>query len=139
MGEQKLVWTGKGLQFVGHPTYGNQLLIGGDLEGPGAKPADLLPLSLAACTCYDVVEILRKQRQQLRELEVTTTTTQDPDPPWRFRTIHMHFKLSGELDRGKTERAIALSESKYCAVAATLRDAVDLSYSVEFVESEPRT
>jgi putative redox protein len=95
MGEQKLVWTGLGLQFVGHPTYGNPLLIGGDLEGPGAKPADLLPLSLAACTCYDVVVILRKQRQDLRELEVTTTTTQDPDPPWRFRTIHMHFRLSG--------------------------------------------
>jgi putative redox protein len=131
MGEQKLVWTGEELQFVGHPGYGNPLSIGGDPEGPGAKPADLLPLSLAACTCYDIVVILRKQRQELRELEVTTTTTQDPDPPWRFRTIHMHFSLSGDLDPGKVEHAVALSESKYCAVAATLRDAVELSYSVE--------
>jgi uncharacterized OsmC-like protein len=108
MGEQKLVWTGLGLPFVGHPAYGNPLLIGGDLEGPGAKPADLL-----------------------RELEVTTTTTQDPDPPWRFRTIHMHFRLSGEVDRAKAERAVALAGSKYCAVAATLREAVELTYSVE--------
>jgi uncharacterized OsmC-like protein len=43
----------------------------------------------------------------------------------------MHFSLSGDLDPGKVEHAVALSESKYCAVAATLRDAVELSYSVE--------
>ena len=134
MGEQRLRWTGEGLQFLGHATYGSSLAIGGDALGPGAKPSDLLPLSLAACTAYDVVVILRKQRQELEALEVVTKTTQDPDPPWAFRSIHMHFVLTGRVDRAKAERAIDLAESKYCAVAATLRDVVELTLSSEVVE-----
>jgi putative redox protein len=136
VGEQRLLWTGEGLQFLGHATYGNELAIGGATAGPGAKPSDLLPLSLAACTAYDVVVILRKQRQDLRSLEVVTHTTQDPDPPWAFRAIHMHFLLTGDIDEHKAERAVTLAESKYCSVAATLRDVVALSHSFEVAAAE---
>src|SRR5215213_1038254 len=85
MGEVRLRWTGERLQFLGEPGYGNAVPIGGDIDGPGSKPADLLPLSLAACTAYDVVEILRKQRQDIRGLEAVITSMQDEDPPWTFR------------------------------------------------------
>ncbi len=131
MGEVKLEWTGDRLQFVGHTGYGEAVLIGGNAEGPGAKPSDLLPISLAACTAYDVIEILRKQRQDLRELQVIVTSVQDPDPPWTFRSIHMRFVVAGTVEERKAERAIALAESKYCAVAATLRPVVALTHDVE--------
>jgi putative redox protein len=130
MGEVRLTWTGDRLQFLGAPGYGEPLAIGGDAEGPGAKPSDLLPLSLAACTAYDVVAILRKQRQDLRGLEAIVSCTQDPEPPWRFRAIHVTWIVTGEVDVHKAERAVALAEGKYCSVAATLRDVVDLSYDV---------
>lgn len=133
MGTQRLVWTGEGLQFLGHTAYGSALLIGGDAEGPGAKPSDLLPLSLAACTAYDTVVILRKQRQELRGLEVELTTRQDPEPPWAFRSIHMRFVLTGTVDAVKAQKAVDLAESKYCAVAATLRSVVELIYEVQVV------
>ena len=107
--------------------------MGGDVEGPGAKPSDLLPVSLAACTAYDVVVILRKQRQDLRGLEVTIRTTQDPEPPWTFRAIHTHFLPKGAVDDRKAARAIDLAESKYCSVAATIRPVVDLTHSHEIV------
>lgn len=129
MSEQQLVWTGDGLQFEGVTTYGEPVRIGG--EPPGAKPSDLLPVSLAACTAYDVVVILRKQRQDLRAMQVRITTTQDPEPPWTFRAIHSHFVLSGAVDAGKAARAIELAESKYCSVAATLRDVVEVTHSHE--------
>lgn len=131
MGEVRLRWTGDRLQFDGHASYGVPLSIGGNPEGPGAKPSDLLPLSLAACTAYDVVEILRKQRQPLEALEVVVRSEQDPDPPWTFRAIAMRFILKGRVDPRKVERAIDLAESKYCAVAATLRPIVRLSHSYE--------
>ena len=89
MGEVRLRWTGERIQFVGDTGYGDDVRVGGDPEGPGAKPSDLLPLSLAACTAYDVVEILRKQRQDLRGLEAIVTSTQDDDPPWTFRAINV--------------------------------------------------
>jgi putative redox protein len=135
MGHQTLRWTGRDLQFEGRTTYGQPVLVGGDREGPGAKPSDLLPLALASCTAYDVVVILRKQRQDLRALEVRIRSEQEPDPPWTFRSIHQHFVITGAVDEGKAARAIALAEAKYCSVAATLRPTVALSHSHEIVPS----
>ncbi len=109
------------------------MLIGGEPGGVGAKPSDLLPISLAACTAYDVVIILRKQRQDLRSLEVRITSEQDPDPPWAFRRIRLHFILAGDVDGSKARKAIALSESKYCAVAAAIHPAVAIDLSHEIV------
>lgn len=123
-------WTGERIQFVGETRYGEPVRLGGDLEGPGAKPSDLLPLSLAACTAYDVVEILRKQRQDLRALEAIVTSTQDEDPPWTFRAINIEWVLTGAVDGNKAEGAVQLAEAKYCAVAATIRSVVDLTHTV---------
>ena len=93
MSEVRLSWTGDRLQFVGRTGYGDLVTVGGDTDGPGAKPSDLLPISLAACTAYDVVVILHKQRQDLRGLEALITSTQDADPPWTFRAIDMSSAL----------------------------------------------
>jgi putative redox protein len=133
MSDVTLRWTGEGLTFVSTTAHGAPILTGNDPDGPGAKPSDLLPLSLAACTVYDVVVILRKQRQDLQGLEVRVTSEQDEDPPWTFRAIHMHFLVHGAVDDRKVARAIDLSESKYCSVAATLRSVVRLSHSHEVV------
>lgn len=126
-----MIWTGEGLQFDGVTGYGETIRIGGEPGGPGAKPSDLVPVSLAACTAYDVITILRKQRQQLLALEIVLRTTQDPDPPWTFRAIHQHFVFTGVVDDHKAARAIELAESKHCAVAATLRSVVQLTHSHE--------
>jgi putative redox protein len=134
MGEQALFWTGEGLQFEARTGHGLPFAVGGERDGDGAKPADLLPVSLAACTAYDVVVILRKQRQDLRGLRVQITSHQEPDAPWTFTAIHLHFVLTGSIDDRKAGRAIELSESKYCSVAATIRPTVALTHSHEIVE-----
>ncbi len=137
MGETSLRWLRDeaGLQFEGFTAYGLPVLIGGEAGGAGAKPSDLLPVSLAACTAYDVVVILRKQRQELRDLEVRITSEQDPEPPWTFRRIRLHFIITGDVDGSKARKAIALSESKYCAVAASIRPTVAIELSCEIVSA----
>ena len=103
----------------------------------GVKASDLLSMALIGCSSHDVVEILLKQRQDLRELRVTADSVQDDDPPWRFRKIHIHFQAVGKgLDVEKVRKAIALSEEKYCSVYVTLRDAVEITNDVEVVEAE---
>lgn len=136
MADVRLVWTGDRIQFVGTTGYGEPILVGGDVEGPGAKPSDLLPLSLAACTAYDVVEILRKQRQDLLGLEVVATSVQDPEPPWAFRSIHLRFRLTGTVDASKAAKAVEVAETRYCAVAATIRSVVRLTHEVTIVPNE---
>jgi putative redox protein len=130
VGEVVLRWTGEDLQFSGRTAYGDPVAVGGDPAGVGAKPSDLLAVSLAACTAYDVVVILRKQRQDLRGLEVVVTTTQDPEPPWTFRTAHLRFTITGDVDPRRAAKAVWLAETKYCAVAATLRPVVEITHEV---------
>jgi putative redox protein len=103
--------------------------------GRGIGAADLLSMSLIGCSAYDVVEILKKQRQKLIRLEVRAEAVQDETPPWRFRKIHIHYEAFGkDLDREKVQRAILLSEEKYCSVYATLRDVVEITHDLDVTE-----
>lgn len=135
MGETRLSWTGEDLQFLGFAEYGEAVKIGGEEDGVGAQPKDLLPLGLAGCASYDVVLILQKQRQDLRGYEVQITSEQEPDPPWAFTSIHLHYVITGDVDEHKVERAIDLAERKYCTVAASISDAIAFTHSFEVVRA----
>lgn len=57
---------------------------------------------------------------------------QAPEPPWQFTKIHLHYQVTGKgLDQKKVERAIKLSEEKYCSVAATIRGVTEITHSFE--------
>lgn len=130
LSEVRLSWMGDRLQYVGQTGYGALVQVGGDEDDPGSKLSDLLLVSLAARTAYDMVVILQKQRQELRGLEAVITSMQDPDPPWTFRAIDIGWIVAGSVDRHKAERAVEIAGGKYCAVAATIGPVVDLSHSV---------
>ena len=130
MGSVALKWVGPESQmFVGRDSFGHVVVSGSWpdqtdewLEWKAIKPSDLLMLSLASCSAYDVVMILRRQRQALTA----------PQPPYAFRKAHLHYRIEGQqLDPGKVERAIMLSQERYCSVAATIRGITQLSHSFE--------
>jgi putative redox protein len=118
-------------QFVGIDSTGHSVVLSSPSDGVGMKPSDLLLVALAGCTAYDVVDILSKQRQPLVGLTIEVTGDQDPEPPWTFRRMHSIFRLRGDLDPKAVQRAIELSEEKYCSVAATVRCAAELTWEFE--------
>jgi putative redox protein len=98
----------------------------------GVNGADLLPLSLIGCAAWDLIAILKKQRLQVSSLQVFADCERDAEPPWRYRKIHVRYVLTGSgLDRDKVQRAIELSETKYCSIHATLRPVVELTNELE--------
>ena len=100
----------------------------------GVNGADLLPLSVIGCAVWDVVLILNKQHQEIHSLKVTAESVRDDEPPWRFRKIRIHYRLAGrDLSREKIQRAIELSQTRYCSTYATLKDAVELTSDFEIV------
>lgn len=133
-----LTWVQK-KQFVGTDSSKHSVVISAqDAEnGTGMLPSELLLLSLASCSAYDVVGILQKKRAQLTGLEVHVHGEQEKEPPWPYRKIAMEFMVRG---RGLSEKAVAdaihLSESRYCSVAATLRPAAEITTSFQIVEDE---
>ncbi|GAB4267159.1 MAG: OsmC family protein [Candidatus Promineifilaceae bacterium] len=143
MSNVAIQWTGHDSQmFIGRDTFGHVVMSGSWpkdeneswTEWKALKPSDLLLISLGSCSAYDVVMILRRQRQQVTNLYVNIDGTQQSEPPYAFTDIHQHFVVEGiELDESKVARAIQLSEEKYCSVAATIRGVAKLSHSFEIV------
>lgn len=98
------------------------------------KPSDLLLISLASCSAYDVVGILRKKKINLKTLEIQVHSEQDEDPPWTFRKIRLFFKISGEgLNDKAVKQAIDLSVHSYCSVAATISGKAEILTSYEIL------
>ena len=136
MGTVTLRWV-EGLLMVGTDSTGHSIVIGRSPEDKdsfvGLKASDLLLLAAAACSVYDVVEILAKQREPLQDLKVFCTGDQLPDPPYTFTKIHLHYQVKGAVDEKKLARAIQLSEDKYCSVISTLRPSVPVSSDYEII------
>jgi putative redox protein len=130
---QRLVWRG-GLSFEGEDSWGHRIAISGDSSLEGAKPSDLLPLSLAACLSYDVVEVLRKKRQDLRTLHVLLRSEQEDASPWRFLAVDLRFEVGGDVDPAAARRALELAE-KNCPVLATITPTVLVETSIEVVSA----
>ena len=135
-------WTGKDSQmFIGRDTFGHVIMSGSWpkddpnwQEWKATKPSDLLLLSLASCSAYDVVMILGRQRQNLVDLYISVDGQQAAEAPYQFTDIHLHYTVEGiDLDENKVARAIELSETKYCSVAATISGVAKLSHSFEIV------
>lgn len=127
----------EGTLMVGTDSNGHSIVIGRNPDDPktsiGVKASDLLLLSAAACSAYDVAEILAKQREPLQDLKLVCSGEQLSEPPYRFTKIHLHYRVVGDVAQDKVERAIRLSEEKYCSVLNTLRLGVELSSDYEII------
>jgi putative redox protein len=131
-------WTGKG-EFVGTDSTKHSVVMSTQDEenATGLKPSEVLLVALGGCTGVDVVSILKKGRQKLLSLEIGLTGEQDPDPPWTFRKIHINYTLRGsDLSEQAVERAIKLSEDKYCSVRATISGIAEVSSSYVILRDE---
>jgi len=135
MANTSVRWIG-GKQFIGIDSTNHSVVLSTPDEGVGMKPSELLLVALSSCTAVDVVEILRKKRFELTKLEIISSAEQDSDPPWAFRKIHLKYIFQGEgLTDKDVEQAIALSEEKYCSVAATVRGVAEITTSFEILPS----
>jgi len=99
-------------------------------EAEVAKPTDLLLVALAGCTGMDVISILKKKRQPVTGFEVNTRGVQATDPPNVYTEIQIEYVVRGEgVDPAAVERAIELSEGKYCSVSAMLKQTAEITTS----------
>ena len=125
------------LLMAGVDSRGTPVVIGitGD-DDPlwrGLKASDMLLMSAASCSAYDVVVILKKRKEPLESLEVICSGQRADEPPRKFTHIHLKYVLKGQLDPESVEKAIQLSEDKYCSVINTLKGSVVITSEYEIV------
>jgi putative redox protein len=135
-----VTWVGPGLRLVGEVAGGPAIVLdhtlpGEEREETGPRPLQLLLMGLAGCTAMDVVSILRKKRQVFTGLQVSAAAERAEEHPRVYTQIHLEYVVTGEgVDPKAVERAIELSETRYCPAIAMLGQAVEITNSYRIVE-----
>ncbi len=104
--------------------------VGGNNRGPRPKP--LMLLAVAGCTGMDVVAILKKMRVELDNFKVEVEANQTEEHPKHFNEMKIIYKFWGEdLPKDKLEKAINLSEERYCGVSFVYKQYVKMSTEIQ--------
>jgi putative redox protein len=130
----KVVWKGS-MAFTGTneegfllPLDAKKAVGGHDL---GFQPLQLFAVGLAGCTGMDVISILRKKRQDVTEFEVSADVERADQHPKVFTKIVLHYVVKGnDIDPDAVERAVELSETKYCGAQAMLRETAEITHTI---------
>lgn len=99
--------------------------IGG--EGKGARPMELLLMSIGGCASIDFGLILKKQKQVLDSYDLIVAGERSDDASKSLISANLHFIIKGVLDAKKVERAIELTVNKYCSVLLSLNPEIKIN------------
>lgn len=107
-------------------------------EATGPRPISLVLYALGGCTAMDVVSVLEKKRQKVTGVEVAVTGRQrEDDFPHYYEEVTVEYVVTGYgVKPEAVERAIELSENKYCSVKGMFGPQVNVTTSFRVVEAE---
>ncbi|MBN1483489.1 MAG: OsmC family protein [Chloroflexia bacterium] len=137
MPEVRLTWQ-EGLRFEAQIPHGHTMTIDSPTAGnAGPGPMSLVLVALAGCTAIDVISILQKQRQPVTSLEVVVQAERVEKHPRVYAGYEVTYIVCGSgVDRKAVERAVSLSEERYCSVSVMLRQSAPIHSSI-VIEEEP--
>ncbi len=131
----------QGITFAGRTEQTNHWVM---VDGPEAfggsnaaiRPKELLLLSLGGCTASDVAAILQKKRVKLDGFEMNITAEETEEHPKVYKSINLEYVFYGKNVRAKdVERAIELSQDKYCGVTEMLRHTVEITHTYKIIDT----
>jgi len=137
--DASVIWKGK-MSFTGSAGSGFSLPLdtsidsGGDDQG--FRPMELLLVGLAGCTSMDVLSILHKKQQQVSGFEVKVNGERATEHPKVFTQIVVEYVVTGTaISPAAVERAVELSETKYCSAYAMLSKAAKIEHKITILEA----
>jgi putative redox protein len=122
--------------FIGIPPSGHAVLMDSNGDRRAAPtPLEMLLVSVAGCTAFDVITILQKKRQDVTDYKVEISGQRREEQPQAFIKFHINHIVQG---RNVSEKALAdaieLSNTKYCSVAATVRPTAEITTGYEIID-----
>ena len=128
-----------GMMMVGESASGHAVVMDGpeNLGGKnlGIRPMEMLLLGMGGCTTIDVMSMLKKMREEVRDCRAEINAERADDHPKVFTKIHIHFVVEGvNLDEKKVGKAIGLSADKYCSASIMLGKTAAVTHDFEIHE-----
>ncbi len=104
--------------------------VGGQNGGP--RPKELMLASLAGCTGMDVVSILKKMRVPFTGLNIRVEAEVTEEHPKHYEKMLVIYEFTGEgLQMEQLQKAVELSQDRYCGVSHVYRKAMAVDYRIE--------
>jgi putative redox protein len=137
-GKATVYYGGSGF-FIGISPGGHSMVMETNGQrASAATPVELLLIAVGGCMGSDVIEILRKKREQVTDYRVEVRGERRETFPRSFKRIQLHHIIRGpNVTQESVKQAIELSDSKYCSVAAALRPTAEISMTFEVVQEAP--
>jgi len=134
----KVSWV-DGALFVAEAGSGHTFTMDGaaDIGGRnlGARPMEVMLIGMGGCTAIDVVSMLKKQRQDIEGVEVSLVGERAGDHPMVYTEVKLVYTVRGrKLNRALVERAVSLSDEKYCSATAMFKKTAKVTHEVVLVE-----
>ncbi|TVP93194.1 MAG: OsmC family protein [Pseudomonadaceae bacterium] len=129
-----------GAMFLGESGSGHTLVMDGPPDAGGrnmgVRPMETVLIGLGGCASYDVVSILKKARQDIRDVHTELEAERADSEPKVFTRIHIRFVVSGKnLKETHVKRAVELSAEKYCSASIMLtRGGVEISHDYQIID-----
>lgn len=135
--EAKVVWKSR-MSFNGSSESGYWVPLGTSPsvggENDGFRPMELIAIGLAGCTGMDVISILEKKKQNVTNFEVRVHAENAVEHPKVFTSIEIEYVVQGVgIDAAAVERAVELSETKYCPAQNMLGKAVPITHKISII------
>ncbi len=128
--EAAVSWTDNE-RYVGSATSRHSIVLDTAAEKTANSPVELVLIALCGCTASDVVGILRKKREPFAGLEVHAKGERADGYPAVYTSIHLTYKVRGQVSAKAMEDAVRLSKEKYCSVSAMLENTAKITYTIE--------
>lgn len=134
----KISWV-DGALFVAEGGSGHTITMDGapDVGGRNlaSRPMEVLLMGMGGCTAIDVVSMLKKQRQDIEGVEVSLVAERADDHPKVFTSVKLVYTVRGrKLSRALIERAVSLSDEKYCSATAMVKRSANVTNEIVLVE-----
>ena len=103
----------------------------------GVRPKALMLTSLAGCTGMDVISLLKKMRAEVKGLEIAVNGELTNEHPKYYKKVHIEYRFYGkEFKKDKIEKAIKLSQDRYCGVSEMFRQFAEITIDIKYIEKQ---
>ncbi len=131
----KIKWNEK-MKFTAYTPSGHEVNLDSSAtsggENTAARPMELMLVSLAGCTSMDVISILNKMKASPEDFNIEIEYERAPEHPKIYTHIHLKYTFKNAPSRKKAQKAVELSQNKYCSASAMLKKVTNLTYELIF-------
>ncbi len=119
------------MQIVATTPSGHRVVMDNAEGDTGPRPMELVLVALGGCTGMDVVSILRRMRVDFEDFRIEIEARRKESHPRVYVQVHLKYIFTGkDLPLRKLERAVELSQNKYCSVTAMLRCTATVTHEI---------